>query len=76
MHQFCQIGAYSFIARASYVTKDVLPYVMIAGTTVSACGLNTVGLKRRGFISEEIDNLRRAYKIIFRRGLTVQQSTG
>lgn len=74
VHQFCHIGAYSFIGRASYVTKDVLPYVMISGQNVSACGLNTVGLKRNGFSSDDIDALRRAYKIIFRRGLTVQQA--
>ncbi len=74
VHQFCQIGAYAFIARATYVTKDVLPYVMIAGHTTSACGINTVGLRRRGFSSSAIDYLRRAYKIIFRKGLTVQQA--
>ncbi len=74
IHQFCLIGAYAFIARATYVTKDVLPYVMIAGHTTSACGINTVGLRRRGFSSEAVDGLRRAYKIIFRRGLTVQQA--
>lgn len=74
VHQFCHIGMYAFIARATYVTKDVLPYVMIAGHTTSACGINTVGLKRRGFSSDAIDGLRRAYKIIFRRGLTVQQA--
>lgn len=74
VHQFCQIGAYAFIARATYVTKDVLPYVMIAGHETSACGINTVGLRRRGFSSAAIDHLRRAYKIIFRKGLTVQQA--
>lgn len=74
VHQFCHIGMYAFIARATYVTKDVLPYVMIAGHATSACGINTVGLKRRGFSSDAIDGLRRAYKIIFRRGLTVQQA--
>ncbi len=74
VHQFCHVGAYSFIGRASYVTKDVLPFVMISGQTVSACGLNTVGLKRNGFTADEVDALRRAYKIIFRRGLTVQQA--
>lgn len=74
IHQFCSVGAYAFIARATYVTKDVLPYVMIAGHTTSACGINTVGLRRRGFSSEAIDCLRRAYKIIFRKGLTVQQA--
>ncbi|MCP0913171.1 MULTISPECIES: acyl-ACP--UDP-N-acetylglucosamine O-acyltransferase [Legionella] len=74
VHQFCHIGAYAFIARATYVTKDVLPYVMIAGHSTSACGINTVGLRRRGFSSAAIDCLRRAYKIIFRKGLTVQQA--
>lgn len=74
IHQFCQVGAYAFIARATYVTKDVLPYVMIAGHSTSACGINTVGLRRRGFSSEAIDCLRRAYKIIFRKGFTVQQA--
>lgn len=74
VHQFCYVGAYAFIARATYVTKDVLPYVMIAGHTTSACGINTVGLRRRGFSSEAIDCLRRAYKIIYRKGLTVQQA--
>ena len=74
VHQFCHVGAYAFITRATYVTKDVLPYVMIAGQSTSACGINTVGLRRRGFSSATIDYLRRAYKIIFRKGLTVQQA--
>lgn len=74
VHQFCHVGAYAFIARATYVTKDVLPYLMIAGHSTSACGINTVGLRRAGFSSDAIDHLRRAYKIIFRKGLTVQQA--
>lgn len=74
VHQFCQVGAYAFVARATYITKDVLPYVMIAGHTASACGINTVGLRRRGFSSEAIDHLRRAYKTIYRKGLTVGQA--
>lgn len=74
VHQFCLVGAYAFIARATYVTKDVLPYLMIAGHETSACGINTVGLRRRGFSSEAIDHIRRAYKVIFRKGLTVQQA--
>lgn len=73
IHQFCHVGAYAFVARATYITKDILPYLMIAEDT-SACGLNTVGLRRAGFSSQTIDNLRRAYKIIFRKGLTIQQS--
>lgn len=74
IHQFCRIGAYSFITRATYVGKDVLPYLMVVGPETTTCGINTIGLKRRGFSSTTVENLRRAYKIIFRRGLTVQQA--
>lgn len=74
VHQFAHVGAYSFIARATYISKDVLPYVMVAGYTPAACGINTVGLRRGGFSSDAINNLRRAYKTIFRKGLTVQQA--
>jgi len=74
VHQYCTIGAHSFLAKATYITKDVLPYLMISGYSATTCGLNTEGLKRRGFSTEDIENLRRAYKIIFRKGLTVQQA--
>ena len=74
VHQFCHVGAYAFVARATYVPKDVLPYIMVAGYTSSVYGINTVGLRRRGFSSEAINCLRRAYKTIFRKGLTVQQA--
>ena len=74
IHQFCHVGAYAFIARATYVNKDTLPYVMIAGAETSACGINTVGLRRRGFSPAAIDGIRKAYKIIFRKGLTVQEA--
>lgn len=74
VHQFCHVGTCAFVARATYITKDVLPYLMIAGHNASACGINTVGLRRRGLSSMTIDTLRRAYKVIFRKGLTVQQA--
>lgn len=74
IHQFCHVGSSAFIGRATYVTKDVLPYIMITGYQAETCGINTVGLRRRGFTSQTIDTLRRAYKTIFRKGLTVQQA--
>lgn len=74
VHQFCTIGAHSFIARATMVTKDVLPYLLVSGYNAEACGLNTEGLKRRGFDAEAINQLRRAYKIIFRNDLTAMQA--
>ena len=74
VHQFCRVGAYAFITRATYVSKDVVPYVIISGQDTAVYGINIVGLKRRGFSTDAIAALRRAYKIVFRQGLTVQQS--
>lgn len=74
VHQFCQIGAHSFTGGGTMVTKDVLPYVLIDGHEAKACGLNTEGLKRRGFSPEAISTLRRAYKVIYRNNLTVAQA--
>lgn len=73
IHQFCNIGAYSFIT-AAMVGKDVPPYVIVTGNTAEVCGLNTVGLKRRGFSTDTITMLRRAYNILFRQGLNVKQA--
>ncbi len=73
IHQFCRIGAYSFIT-AAMVGKDVPPYVIVTGNTAEVCGLNTVGLKRRGFSTETITILRRAYNVLFRQGLNVKQA--
>lgn len=75
VHQFCQIGEHSFIGGGTKITKDVLPFVLIdGGQEAKACGLNIVGLKRRGFTVEAVNTLRRAYKIIYRSGFTVPQA--
>lgn len=74
VHQFCVLGEHSFIAKATLVTKDVLPYILVAGHDAEACGLNLVGLKRRGFSAEAINAIKKAYKIIYRNGLTVEQA--
>lgn len=74
VHQFCTLGAHSFITKAALVPKDVLPYLIVAGPDAKAFGLNKVGLKRRGFTAETMEHLRQAYKIVFRRGLTVMQA--
>lgn len=69
--QFCHVGAHSFVSTNSVVIKDVPPYVKVSGYYAKPFGLNTVGLQRRGFSDEIILQLRRAYKIIYRNGLTV-----
>jgi UDP-N-acetylglucosamine acyltransferase len=75
VHQFCQIGAHSFIAASSMVRQNVLPYVLVeGGHEARVCGLNKEGLKRNGFSDEAISLLRTAYKLIFRKNLTVEQA--
>lgn len=71
VHQFCSIGSHSFCAGASIIVKDVLPYVMVSGHPAQVFGLNLVGLKRREFTAETVSQLKKAYKILFRQGLTV-----
>ena len=72
--QFCHMGSHSFAAMGSMVEKDVPPFVKVAGYCAKPFGLNTVGMKRRGFSTETMLNLRRAYKIIYRKGLTVKDA--
>lgn len=73
VHQFCIIGAYSFIGDGCKIKKDVLPYVLV-GHPSEVYGLNIRGLLRNGFSKEQIKILKDAYKIVFRDGLTVQQA--
>lgn len=70
VHQFCKIGSYSFCGVGSVVVKDVPPYVMAAGQNATPHGINSEGLKRRGYSSSAIMAIKRAYKTIFRSGLT------
>ncbi len=74
VHQFCIVGAYAFTAMASVISKDVPPYLMVSGHMAKPHGLNTEGLKRHGFSSDTISQLRRAYKILYRSNCTVEQA--
>ncbi len=74
VHQFCHIGVHSMCAGGSIVLRDVPAYIMASGQSADAHGLNTEGLKRRGFSKEAMLELKRAYKIIFRQGLTLAQA--
>jgi UDP-N-acetylglucosamine acyltransferase len=69
--QFCRMGAYSFATTNSVIIKDVPPYVKVSGYYAKPFGLNTIGLQRRGFSEQTIKELRRAYKILYRNGLTL-----
>ena len=72
--QRCRVGAYSFIATNSVVIKDVPPYVKASGHYAKPFGLNTIGLQRRGFTEDLISDLKRAYRVIYRNGLTLAQA--
>ena len=74
VHQFCVVGTYAFTAMASAISKDVPPYVMVSGHMAKPHGLNTEGLKRHGFSADTINQLRRAYKILYRSNYTVAQA--
>jgi len=74
VHQFCAVGSYSFAAAGSIILKDVPPFVMVSGYPAEAHGLNTVGLERRGYSPNSISALKRAYKIVFRQSLTLQEA--
>jgi UDP-N-acetylglucosamine acyltransferase len=74
VHQFCKIGAHAFIGMYTSLTQDVPPFVMVAGNPAAAKGVNIEGLKRRGFTREQIDGIRRAYKSIYRNGLTLEEA--
>ncbi|MDO6446476.1 acyl-ACP--UDP-N-acetylglucosamine O-acyltransferase [Colwellia sp. 1_MG-2023] len=72
VHQFCHIGAHSFVAATSLILKDVPPYVMASGNAAKPFGLNAEGLKRRGFTPETIRSIKQAYRKVYRQGLTVE----
>jgi UDP-N-acetylglucosamine acyltransferase len=74
VHQFVRIGAYAIIGGQSAVPQDIPPYVSASGNRAKLYGLNLVGLKRRGFSDEAISNLKKAYRIIFRSGLILEEA--
>ena len=74
VHQFCQIGAYSMCAADSLVLKDVPAFVMASGRSASPHGINSEGLRRKGFDSEVINEIKRAYKLLYRQGLSLEDA--
>ena len=74
VHQFCKIGAHSFSGMGTAIGKDVPAFVTVAGSPAEAKTINSEGLRRRGFSSHTVAELRRAYKIIYRQGLTLDSA--
>jgi UDP-N-acetylglucosamine acyltransferase len=74
VHQFCRIGAYSMVSGMSGVLSDVAPFTKVFGLPVAYMGLNLVGLRRRGFSRQQIDNIHEIYRIIYQQGRNVSQA--
>ena len=74
VHQFCQIGAHAMISGLTGVAQDVPPYMTAAGSRAKLYGLNTIGLKRSKFSEAAIRGLKKAYRVIFRSGLTLENA--
>jgi len=74
VHQFCRIGTHAFISGLTGVSQDIPPYMLAAGDRAKLYGLNSVGLKRHRFSGEAIKALKKAYRIIFRSGMTLEHA--
>ncbi|MBL4621960.1 MAG: acyl-ACP--UDP-N-acetylglucosamine O-acyltransferase [Immundisolibacteraceae bacterium] len=74
VHQFCSIGTGVFSRMGSAIVQDVPPYVMVGGNVAAAKGINVEGLKRRGLNSDQLRDVRRAYKLLYRSSLKLQQA--
>ncbi len=65
IHQFCKVGSYSFVTGGSLVRKDIPPYVKVAREPLSYTGINSVGLRRKGFSAEKINEIQEIYRVLF-----------
>lgn len=68
IHQFCHVGSYVMVGGGTRTAQDIPPFCMAAREPVAFCGLNLVGLRRRGFSREMIDNIHNAYRLLYQRG--------
>lgn len=74
VHQFCQIGAHAFTAMGAIINRDVPPYVTVAGSFAAPKGINTEGLRRRGYSKERIMSIKRAYRTLYMSGLPLSDA--
>ena len=74
VHQFSHIGSHVMIQGGSKINKDIPPYVIAARDPIAYCGINSVGLNRRGFTPEQIHTIQEAYRIIYQGGMIVSKA--
>lgn len=73
-HQFCRIGAHAFLGMYCGTNRDVPAYTLMAGQPAEPRGINSEGLKRRGFTAEQIRHIKNAYRIVYRKGLKLAEA--
>ena len=69
VHQFCHVGAHSFLGMYAGTNRDIPAYTTAAGTPAVPRGINSEGLKRRGFDADQIRNIKEAYRLVYRKGM-------
>lgn len=74
IHQFCSVGAHSFTSFASHVNQNIPPYVVVSGEKAKTKGINAEGLRRRGYTTEQIQQVRRAYRTLYRSELRLEDA--
>ena len=74
MHQFCRVGGYTMVQGGSRFSKDIPPFIIAGREPITYAGINIVGLRRRGFSNELIENIHNAYRIIYQSGLNVSDA--
>ena len=74
VHQFTQVGQYSFAAMGSAITQDIPPFIMVGGKPTRPHGINSVGMERNGISTEDIRLIRNAYKIIYKMNLRLEDA--
>jgi UDP-N-acetylglucosamine acyltransferase len=76
VHQFCRIGRHAYIGGYSVLTQDAPPFILTVGNRARTYGINVVGLQRKRFAPESIQELRRAYRLLFRSHLPLEEALG
>ena len=74
IHQFCHIGAYSFLGRATKIVQDIIPYTIVAGNPGAPTSINSIGLRRNKFSNQEIKAIKDAFSYIYRQGHSQQDA--
>ena len=74
VHQFCRIGAHAFVGMFAAINRDIPAYTMVSGSPAEPKGINSEGLKRRGFTQDQIRNIKNAYRTVYRKSLKLDEA--